>query len=79
MRSKGHLSASTCPLSGVKRTRSLALQMSAVAGAQELSALNPGDLIVAECTDRLTTIDVFPISCVRPVIRWRKIRRPTAC
>ncbi|MGC1879621.1 MAG: hypothetical protein WA703_00230 [Pseudolabrys sp.] len=25
---------------------------------KKLSALNPGDLIVAECTDPLTTIDI---------------------
>ncbi|MGB6558352.1 MAG: hypothetical protein WBE96_13215, partial [Pseudolabrys sp.] len=47
-----------CPLLGVKRHAFLHCKCLLLRVRKKLSALNPGDLIVAECTDPLTTIDI---------------------
>ena len=55
----GHLCLHrTCPLLGVKRHAFLHCKCLLLRVRKKLSALNPGDLIVAECTDPLTTIDI---------------------
>ena len=48
----------TCPLSGVKRHAFLHCKCLLLRVRKKLSTLSSGDLIVAECTDPLTTIDI---------------------